>query len=60
MFPGKTCELPDDLEERVELLMMPNPAAKPIKDKKINSPTKLLAATWAYRVSNIYGKGTTQ
>ena len=58
--PGKMSELPDDPEERVELLMMPNPAAKPIKDEKINSPTRLLAATWAYWVSNIFGKGTTQ
>ena len=58
--PGKTSELPDDPEERVELLMMPNPAARPIKDEKINSPTRLLAATWAFRVSNIFGKGTTQ
>ena len=47
--PGKMSELPDDQEERVELLMMPNSAAKPIKDKKVNSPTRLLAATWAYR-----------
>ena len=58
--PGKTSELPDDPEERVELLMMPNPAAKPIKGEKVNSPTRLLAATWAYRISNIFGKGTTQ
>ena len=53
-------ELPDDPEERVELLMMPNPAANTIKDEKINSPTRLLAATWAYKISNIFGKGTTQ
>ena len=59
-FPEKMSELPDDPEERVELLMMPNPAANTIKDEKINSPTRLLVATWAYRISNIFGKGTTQ
>ena len=58
--PGKTRELPEDLEERVVLLMMPNPTARSLKDEKINSPTRLLAATWAYRVSNVLSKGTTQ
>ena len=58
--PGKTRELPDDQEERVELLMMPNPTARSLKDEKINSPTRLLGATWAFRVSNIVSKGTTQ
>ena len=58
--PEKRSELPDDPEERVKLLMIPNPAANTIKDEKINSPTRLLAATWAHRISNIFGKGTTQ
>ena len=58
--PGKMSELPDNVEERVELLMMPNPTAGSIKDEKINSPTRLLAAKWAFRVSNIFSKGTTQ
>ena len=58
--PSKTSELPDDPEERVELLMMPNPTAGSIKDEKINSPTRLLATMWAFRVSNIFSKGTTQ
>ena len=58
--PDKMSELPDDPEERVELLMMPNPMANTLKDERVNSPTRLLAATWAYRISNIFGKGTTQ
>ena len=58
--PGKTTELPEDPEERVELLMMPNPTARSLKDEKINSLTRLLVATWAYRVSNVFSKGTTQ
>ena len=40
--------------------MMPDPTSRSLKDEKINSPTHLLAATWAFRISNIFGKGTTQ
>ena len=58
--PEETGELPDDPEERVELMMLPNPTARTIHDEKINSPTRLLVATWAYRVSNVFGKGSTQ
>ena len=58
--PGKTTELPEDLEERVKLLMMPNPTARSLKDEKINSLTRLLVVTWVYRVSNVFSKGTTQ
>ena len=58
--PGKMRELPEEQEERVELLMMPDPTTGSIKDEKINSLTRLLAATWAFRISNIFGKGTTQ
>ena len=54
--PGKTRELPEEQEERVELLMMPDPTSRSIKDEKINSPTRLLAATWAFRISNILAK----
>ena len=52
--------LPDDQEERVELLLLPTPMARTLCDKNINSPTRLLVATWAYRVSNVFGKGSTQ
>ena len=58
--PGDTGGLPDDPEERVELIMLPNPMARTIQDERINSPIRLLVATWAYRVSNIFGKGSTQ
>ena len=34
--------------------------ARTLRDEKVNSPTRLLVATWAYRVSNIFGKGSTQ
>ena len=52
--------LPEDQEEQVKLLLLPTPTARTLRDEKINSPTRLLAAAWAYRVSNIFGKGSTQ
>ena len=53
-------ELPDDQEECVELLLLPTPMARTLRDEKVNSPMRLLVAAWAYRVSNIFGKGLTQ
>ena len=55
--PGSTYELPDDPEERVEVLMIPDPASKSIKNKRVNSPTRLLAATWSFRIINVYRQG---
>ena len=52
--------LPDDQEEQVELLLLPTPTARTLHDKKINSPTRQLVAALAYRVSNVFGKGSTQ
>ena len=52
--------LPEDPEDRVEMLIVPDPTANSLKNEKINSTTRLLAATWAHRVSNVYGKGSTQ
>ena len=57
--PSRTMELPEQ-EERVELLMGPDPTAKSLKNKRINSPTRLLAVMWAFRIINIFGRGTTQ
>ena len=51
---------PEDLEDRVEMLMVPDLMANTLKNEKINSTTRLLVATWAHRVSNVYGKGSTQ
>ena len=58
--PEEKEELPDDHEERVELLLLPTPMARTLRDEKINSPTRLLVAAWVYRVSNVFGKGSTQ
>ena len=57
---GGACELPDDPEERVEKLMIPDPALKSLWDERINSPTRLLVAAWAFRIINVHSKGTTQ
>ena len=46
--PKETRGLPDDPEERVELMLLPTPMARTLRDEKINSSTRLLAATWAY------------
>ena len=42
--PKETGVLPDDPEERVELMMLPRPTARTLQDEKINSPMRLLAA----------------
>ena len=53
-------DLPEDQHERVKMLMIPDPMAKPLKIEKINSPTRLLAGAWAFRILNTFGNGTTQ
>ena len=58
--PSTSHDLPDDPEERIEKLMIPDPESRLLRGKPINSPTTILAAAWAFRVLNIYGKGTTQ
>ena len=58
--PARKHELPDDQHERIKLLMIPDPTVKLLKTEKINSPMRLLATTWAFRILNTFGKGTTQ
>ena len=58
--PVEKEELPNDQEEHIELLLLPTPTARTLRDEKVNSPTRLLAAAWAYRISNIFRKGSTQ
>ena len=43
-IPDKVSELPDNPEERVELLMMPNPTANTLKDERVNSPHKIIGS----------------
>ena len=58
--PSTSRGLPDDPEERVEKLMVPDPESKLLQVERINSPTRLLVAAWSFRVLNIYGKGAMQ
>ena len=58
--PSRKMELPEGQNERVELLMVPDPTAKSLKNERLNSPTRLLAVTWAFRILNMFGRGTTQ
>ena len=57
---GKSLELPDDQTEWVKLLITPDPEAPLLKKEKINSPTQLLAATYAFKILTKFGNGTTQ
>ena len=58
--PGRKMELPEGQDERVELLMVPVSTAKSWKNKRLNSSTRLLAVMWAFRILNVFGRGTTQ
>ena len=53
-------ELLDDQAERIEIMLLPDPNAPQLKKEKINSPFRLLAATYAFKVINKFGNGTTQ
>ena len=41
-------------------MIVPDPEASHLKKEKINSPTRLLAATYAFKTLNRFGNGTTQ
>ena len=53
-------ELPDDMGARVKLTMTPNPKVECLQKEKDNSPTRLLAATLAYKILCKFANGTTQ
>ena len=53
-------DLPDNQHERVKILMTPDPTARSLRDKRINSPTCLLAVTLAFKIINRFSGGTTQ
>ena len=53
-------ELPDDEGARVKITMTPNPNVECMLKEKDNSPTRLLAATLAYRLLCKFVDGTTQ
>ena len=53
-------ELPDDIPQRVRLTMIPDPSVEIIKRESFNSPTRLLAATLAFKLLKKFGDGTKQ
>ena len=58
--PKKPRELPDEREERVKLMLTPNPQAPLLCKEKANSETGLLTATYAFKILNRFGASTTQ
>ena len=53
-------ELPDDQDERIEIMMFPDQNTPLLKKENINSPSRLLTATYAFKIINKFGKGVTQ
>ena len=53
-------ELPDDVPQRVRLMMIPDPMVDIMKHENFNSLTHLLAATLAFKLLRKFGSGTTQ
>ena len=53
-------ELPDNKGARVKITMTPNPMVECLHKEKDNSPTRLLAATFAYKMLCKFTNGTTQ
>ena len=53
-------ELPDNTESRVWITMTLNPNVKDLLKEKENSPTHLLAATFAYKLLYKFSDGATQ
>ena len=57
---GRPMELPEKQAERIEMLILPDPNTPQLRKEKINSPTRLLAATYTFKIVNTFGEGTTQ
>ena len=53
-------ELPDNQAGRIEVMIVPDPNMSQLKKEKINSPTRLVTATYAFKTINRFRKGTTQ
>ena len=53
-------ELPKKQAERIEILITPDPNTPQLKKEKVNSPTRLLAATYTFKIVNTFSDGTTQ
>ena len=53
-------ELPHDISQRVRLTMIPDPTVDIMKRENFNSPTRLLAATLAFKLLRKFGDGATK
>ena len=49
-------ELLDDQDERIEIMMFPDQNTPLLKKENINSPSRLLTATYAFKIINKFGK----
>ena len=57
---SKPTELPKKQTRRIEMLITPDPNTSVFKKEKINSPTRLLAATYSFKIINTFADGITQ
>ena len=53
-------ELPEKQAERTEMFIFPDPNTSQLRKEKINSPTRLLTATYTFKVNNKFSEGTMQ
>ena len=56
----KLQELPDEQQERVKLMLTPDPQASLLHKEKVNSATRLLTATYTFKILNKFRASTTQ
>ena len=59
-IPQQRIDLPEDTHRRVKLTMTLDPMMEAMRHQNINSLTRLLAATLAYKLLKKFGAGTTQ
>ena len=57
---SKPTELPEKQTRRIEMLITPDPNTSVFKKEKINSPTRLLAATYSFKIINTFADGITR
>ena len=58
--PAKKRDLPEEIESRVNLTLLPNPDAESLKRESISSPTRLLAGIIFFQIKKHLGGGCTQ
>ena len=57
---SKPSELPEEQTEHIKLMLTPNSEASLLKKEKINSATRLLSATYTFKLLTKFSNGTTQ